>query len=330
MTDATGFIETEGDYGIGNVDDYGGVVGLAPAADVVATTQAYPDANGAISVGPLRFETPPGETAVIESVEFMPELDSSGFLGLAAVGGLAAATEGDEDATATRREAVVLFGAAVAGSAMAVQAAASETEYPAVEITLSRNDTVTKLSIIDAVDELLPKDVEYYIDYGSRRVDTMDPASSGHEGRFAVSGTGTFRIYVEDAASRLQRLRSSLNGIIGGPETVTLEYELEEPAAEIADQDDPIAELAEHPAVTTAVQDAGRSDMTMRVGGVSIPHEDETWGADAGEYRVEERDEQLKLVYEAGSDAPDSKTVELEVWVGRIANTSDRIDRLTN
>ena len=328
--------DSDGDGGlILAIDDgEGGGFGIKEHADVVAIDELTQTPIG-MAFGPLHFATPDGDTAVLERLEFLPEFESGGFLGVASVGvfGAAAVAHDDDDEhPVPRREFVVLIGAALGGAALSTAASADGDEFAAVEFELSRNDTVTKLSILDRVEAVLPPGVEYHIDHGGTRVDTLDPSKDDERGRFSVSGTGTFRVYVSDAMRFRDRIASWLAGLFSGPESVTFAFELSETAAEIAERDDPVEVLTTHPAVVTAMQDSGPGGAIMSIDDTSVAHEDERWSGSAGVYRVERTDvageTRDALVYEASAEAPDSQDVELEVYAGRLATTRDAAGRL--
>lgn len=319
------------DAGVGLAfdDGAGGGFGVAPNADVIALEELSFTPSG-FAFGPLSFACLDGETAVLERLEFLPEVGAerqtnAAALGLAGVTGAAAT---DEDNRVGRRELLVLTGAVLSGSLLASSASA-DTKYPVAKFTLSRNDSVTHLELLDRVESALPPSLEFYVDRDGTRIDSIEDASADDEtGTAALTDTGEFRIYTEDSIGNIARIQAWASGLLSGREKVSFEFELDAPAAEIAEREDSVVELTRHPAIAAPMANADGSDSILTIDGTSIPHTDERWGADRGEYWVEQRDDEYALVLEARGDAPDGANVELELFASRMATTNDAIGRI--
>ena len=272
-----------------------------------------------VALGPLELATPPGDIALVDRLEFLPEVSGDdSFLSALAVGGAAGATATEDEEPVSRRDVVRASGAIVAGAALIGTAVADEKEYPIAEFDLPRNDSAVQLSIFDPVSDILPQNETLHLDVDGTRLGSFD---STEDQTVTTDRTGEFRVYAPDSVSRRERMLAWVNGLMAGEETLSFEFELEKDASAYAAGTE--LEITTHPAVVEPDVEMNGDAAILEVGDQSIPHPDQRRGHQYGTYRFSDG----ALVYEVGEEAPESSQVTVDVRVDTINNLLDALRR---
>jgi len=277
-----------------------------------------------IGLGPLEFATPPDSVAVLERLEFLPEVSGDdSWLSAVAIGGVASTAATDEEAPVSRRDVIRASGAILAGAALVGTAVAEDQTYPIAEFELSRNDSAVQLSVFDPLSGTLPRNETLHVDHGDTRLGSFDTLAEHNPDETTVTTghTGEFRVYAPDSVSYRERMLAWVNGLLAGDETLSFQFELEQPASEY--EPGTTLELTTHPAVVEPDVEIDGDETILEVGEMSIPHENQEFGRDRGTYQVRSG----ALIYEPGTEAPDGTRVTVDVRVDTLANMLDSIRR---
>lgn len=322
----------------------GGVISLTgnpPRLAGVERTTTTPEGT---AFGPVHVAVPNEEPAdehtvvAIENLRFAPAGDdgSGGLLGLALVGGAAAARPpnrdcGDEPA-ATRRQVLGSLGATVAAASLTAGVSAADTAdvemLALAELDIMRVDAPVWIGLLGIIDDVLPVDSEVHLNMDGARLESLpaveNPLTTDltHGDTVAAGETGTVQLAVSSHLGSIERLLVWANGILARDQEVQMTVGLETSPELLREGTETV--LSGHPAIVGPAQRTGGSGAVVTIGGTSVPHADERLGKDRGHYEVR-YDE---LVYVVGSDPPDGTTAELRFRTGRIAEVMDAPNRL--
>lgn len=344
--DAGGDIHFDDDVAI-PADVYPGDAGVAFGPLFIATPP-----EGLVSIERLEFlpdadherATPEDEDDDWFDFEFLDDEDGNETTGTATPAGIiaigAAARRGQQPEPGgeadvrgrerpgdgyevTRRAVLSLAACVLAGASMQPAVADSDDEpmqYLIAELEFREVSKPTIIRVADLVENVLPHSTEIYVDVdGAREADLEEP----DQGALVPPETETARVYLEDGLGMLGRAQAWSRGVLAGSHDVEYHLELPQPLGQLEEGDEVV--VSRHPAIVDPVREGGGSETILVVGPeadeVSVPHRDEEWGHDAGQYYID--DDQDALVLEVGPETPDSKQVTLRLAAGLVATTLD-------
>ena len=315
------FIHLPDSVGVTGLEHGGTFVATGDEVYVPAQLGIPPDETG-ITAGPILLETPPGGVVPLESLTFLPDDEDGGFLGVAAVGaaGAGAADRGTDLERPTidtpplsRRSVLAVFVAALAAAVVTDAAAADDDELVTLNIAtleLGEPTAPVTVSVVDAVDGVLPPSAEILIDQRSARVGKI--VDNG-EGVTLRQTAGEVRIYVRDTLGRIARVLAWARSFL--PSDMSVSYRQPFPDdRQASDYDtDEFVRLTDHPAIIAPIEASDDDRTLLEIGDEYVPHADD--GANAvGAWSLLDG----TLIYEVGPDPPDADewevTTRLSTW----------------
>jgi len=304
----------------------GGVV-RSSGAEVYAPTTILATPTGA-SFGPLYLGVPSDSVCSLSRLVFLPpEVDASdGWLifgvGAGAVGAPLAIDEAHHPSL-RRREVLGLAGLVLGATVTAASPAAAQSDeddtvaLKIAEFDVDALDGPLEVRVLDVVSEVLPPTTKLLVDNDdAREGELTDPGA----GVVLKPGTSeTVAVYLQDAKGRLDRLLAWARGAIDRDETIVYARELDQPATDY--DEGKLVTLSAHSALVEPVAEAGAHGTTLHLGQTAVPHQSQDGTGEVGSYGVFDD----ALVYEVGSNPPDSTNWELETRLGLLERTANRV-----
>jgi hypothetical protein len=286
-------------------------------------------------LGPLDVSAYPNSTASIGNVSYLSGdggyfdhdwggADDGDYFGAAggaatagAITGTTARQSRDEPKgppRCTRREAVrsALTIAAVGGLA-GNAAAESQTLTKTAAANIKTNPSGLKLRVLDTGASVLPADMQYYA-----LVNDMNYSRfrGGPEDAAELPPTLTGGLKLATKPGLLAGVKATL-----GKKALSYSFSISQSPSELAPGES-IA-LTDHPFVVDGTLKAGAGNLTLTIGGTSVPHYEESADSAKGYYRVREG----AVIYRAGSKTPSGTEAELVVYEGTPQETLDDLRR---
>lgn len=294
-----------------------------------------------VGFGPLKIavpDLPPTDEPTVVAIDelvFLPDDSASASLAALGVGGIAGvegARDNDRDEqqssepdrSPTTRRRLLVAAAALAGSAAFGRVASSQsdgdTDPPDLLVARTnviRSDGPFWIGVLDVIDGVLP-DGTIYLDHSGSREDSFSGGGNGET--LAAGTTGEVEVYLSGGKGFIDRLFAWARGVLSFGETLDFEFRLEKRASEHAAGT--VIMVSSHPAVLEPVDENPTSDVTVSVGGATIPYDGSSSGQGRGKYDVRTiSDGDRALIYDVGEDAPDSDTLTVSLdsgWFGSL------------
>lgn len=292
-------------------------------ADTVLAPEAMMCTQIGVAFGPLHIATP--GIVTIDDVSFLPGDDGGGWISFGAGAGVAAAGGGVETESdgvdpptpsVERRGVLTLLGALLVAASYGparVYAQEDGDEVVALniaEFTIGSLDAPVSVSIIDAVEDVLPTTTEMLVDQEETRVGEIVSAGETVE---LLQQPGTVNVYLRDSKSKLAKLLSWVSSLLVSDESLT--YRRTFPDGNMASDFDEgqFLTLTEHPAIIDPVEASDPDDTILEVGSTQIPHESRG-ASEAGLWSILDG----SMIYEVGPNPPASEewqvTTRLSGW----------------
>lgn len=298
------FIHVPESVGVHDLSDGGAI---RASGDEVYVPELLGVTDTGVTLGPLSLELPSGGGLSIESLSFDPGKDGGGGFFAATAAGVPAVALADEETT--RRGALTLA-AAILGAATLARSASADTgdedELVTLRVaTLEISDITApvRLTLVDAVEEVLPPTAEVLIDQENARVGKMSAAG---EGVVLRQTEGPVRVYVRDSLGRLDQLLAWVRSYL--PSDTSLTYRSSFPDGKLASEfeEDEFVRLTSHPSIIGPMEDADTDRTVVSINDHVVPHAD-NGGNDIGSWSVLDG----TVIYEVGKDPPDAEEYEI-------------------
>lgn len=309
--------------GVGFDTPNGGRIGIPPGSKVRVPTNGSISGRG-VALGPLHLSTISGSTALVENLQYDPEIDSSstglftgaGFVFPAAyVGASNREDESEPSGSLTRRDLLALLAVGLTLGTRGVSAA-SDT-FPVARFDLATNPNGVEVLPIRSDESILSADsFSLFSNGGSTHLQSFDLDSGT---AVIPSGeTGTFVLATQPSVGF--RADVFVDKILGWEPTLSYSFSLPDTAAKL-----PVSEpvtLSTHPMVVDPVRQAGGDDTFLTIGGTSIPHTSES-DIDEGTYHISDG----ALQYTPSDEAPSATNILLQTRVDTLDELDDDLSR---